>query len=38
MSRDDDLKILNCIYQNSRMAADCIDKVCNKCPDDKLRE
>ena len=38
MSRDDDLKILNCIYQNSRMAADCIDKVCEKCPDDKLRE
>lgn len=38
MSRDDDLKILNCIYQNSRMAADCIDKVCSKCPDDKLRE
>ena len=38
MSRDDDLKILNCIYQNSRMAADCIDKVYEKCPDDKLRE
>ena len=38
MSRDDDLKILNCIYQNGRMAADCIDKVCSKCPDDKLRE
>ena len=27
MSKNDDLEILNCIYKNSKMAADCIDSV-----------
>ncbi len=38
MSVKDDLTILNCIYKNGKMAADCIDSVADKCPDDKLRD
>lgn len=37
MSKKDDLEILNCIYKNSKMAADSIDSVSEKCDDDKLR-
>lgn len=38
MSKKDNLDILNSIYQNSKMASDCIEKISDKCSDDKLRE
>lgn len=38
MSEKDDLEILNCIYKNSKMAAECIDTVADKCEDNELRE
>lgn len=36
MSKNDDLEILNCIYKNSKMAADCIDSVQDKCESKEL--
>ncbi|MCM1055804.1 MAG: hypothetical protein NC394_09830 [Bacteroides sp.] len=36
MSKTDDLEILNCIYKNSKMAADCIDSVQDKCESREL--
>ena len=36
MSKNDDLEILNCIYKNSKMAADCIDSVQDKCESQEL--
>lgn len=38
MSKKDDLEILNSIYQNSKMASDCIDKITDKCGDEKLKD
>lgn len=38
MSTKDNIDILNSIYKNSRMAADCIDRVAGKCRDDELRD
>lgn len=38
MSKKDDLEILNCIYKNSKMAADCIDGISDKCNDMELLE
>ena len=38
MSKNDDLEILNCIYKNSKMAADCIDDISDKCNDMELLE
>lgn len=36
MSKNEDLEILNCIYKNSKMAADCIDSVQDKCESQEL--
>lgn len=38
MSKNDDLEILNCIYKNSKMAADCIDSVKDKCESPELSD
>lgn len=38
MSKNDDLEILNCIYKNSKMAADCIDSVKDKCESAELSD
>ena len=38
MPKNDDLEILNCIYKNSKMAADCIDDISDKCNDMELLE
>lgn len=38
MSKKDDLEILNSIYKNGKMASECIDKISEKCSDDKLKD
>lgn len=38
MSKKDDLEILNSIYQNGKMASECIDKISGKCGDEKLKD
>lgn len=36
MSKNDDLEILNCMFKNSKMAADCINAVADKCSNSDL--
>lgn len=38
MSKKDDLSILNSIYQNGKMASECIDKITVKCDNEKLKD
>ncbi len=37
MSKNDDLAILNNIYQNCKMASECIDGITEKCSDENQR-
>ncbi len=38
MSKNDDLAILNNIYQNCKMASECIDGITEKCSDENLKD
>lgn len=38
MSKKDDLAILNNIYQNCKMASECIDGITEKCSDENLKD
>lgn len=38
MSKNDDLKILNNIYKNCKMASDSINEITAKCNNEKLKE
>lgn len=38
MSRNDDLAILNNIYQNCKMASECIDGITEKCSNENLKD